>query len=60
MSSDIHQFDDAKYINLDTYKKSGKSVTTPVWFVIEDDVFFVLTREVLERLNDYDIIQMLG
>ncbi len=45
MSSDIHQFDDAKYINLDTYKKTGKSVTTPVWFVIEDDVFFVLTRE---------------
>lgn len=45
MSSDIYQFDDAKYINLDTYKKSGKSVTTPVWFVIEDNVFFVLTRE---------------
>ena len=44
MSEDINQFDNAKYLNLETFKKSGKSVATPVWFVIENDIFFVLTR----------------
>ena len=44
MSLDIHQFDDSKYINLETYKKNGKGVNTPVWFVIEDKKFFVITR----------------
>jgi PPOX class probable F420-dependent enzyme len=44
MSLDIHQFDDSKYINLETYKKNGKVVNTPVWFVIEDKKFFVITR----------------
>ena len=44
MSLDIHQFDDSKYINLETYKKNGKVVSTPVWFVIEDKKVFVITR----------------
>jgi len=44
MSTDIHQFDNSKYINLETYKKSGKSVTTPVWFVMENEDIFVVTR----------------
>jgi uncharacterized protein len=44
MSLDIHQFDYSKYINLETYKKNGGVVNTPVWFVIEDEKFFVITR----------------
>jgi uncharacterized protein len=44
MSLDTHQFDDSKYINLETYKKNGKVVSTPVWFVIEDKKVFVITR----------------
>jgi PPOX class probable F420-dependent enzyme len=44
MSIDIHQFDNSKYINLETCKKSGKSVATPVWFVMENEDFFVVTR----------------
>ncbi|MBA3750006.1 MAG: PPOX class F420-dependent oxidoreductase [Nitrosopumilus sp.] len=44
MPTDLHQFDNSKYINLETYKKSGKSVTTPVWFVKENEEFFVVTR----------------
>jgi PPOX class probable F420-dependent enzyme len=44
MSLDAHQFDDSKYINLETYKKNGKVVSTPVWFVIEDKKVFVITR----------------
>jgi uncharacterized protein len=44
MSADIRQFNDAKYINLETFKKNGTSVPTPVWFVIEDECIFVVTR----------------
>jgi uncharacterized protein len=44
MSVDVHQFDDYKYINLETYKKNGKSISTPVWFVIENNLIFVVTR----------------
>lgn len=34
-----------KYINLETYKKSGKAVRTPVWFVILEDQVFVITTK---------------
>ncbi|MEM2786228.1 MAG: PPOX class F420-dependent oxidoreductase [Candidatus Nitrosotenuis sp.] len=33
-----------KYINLETYKKSGQAVRTPVWFVISENQIFVTTR----------------
>ena len=44
MSVDVHQFDDYKYINLETYKKNGQPISTPVWFVIEGKNFFVITK----------------
>jgi hypothetical protein len=45
MSSDkLAQLADHKYINLETYKKSGQAVRTPVWFVIDNDQIFVTTR----------------
>ena len=44
MSAEIRQFNDAKYINLETIKKNGTSVPTPVWFVIENGCIFVVTR----------------
>ncbi len=34
-----------KYISLETYKKNGKGVKTPVWFVIKDQIIYVITRE---------------
>ncbi len=33
-----------KYINLETYKKNGQPVRTPVWFVIDNDQIFITTR----------------
>lgn len=36
---------DHKYINLESYKKSGQAVRTPVWFVISGDEIFVLTSQ---------------
>jgi len=33
-----------QYINLETYKKNGQAVATPVWFTIDADKIFVVTR----------------
>lgn len=32
-----------KYINLETYKKSGQPVRTPVWFMIDNNLVYVVT-----------------
>ena len=39
------QFSDAKYINLETFRKNGTKVKTPVWFVTHNDLIYVVTRE---------------
>ena len=33
-----------QYIRLETYRKSGQAVATPVWFTIDSDKIFVVTR----------------
>ena len=44
MSSDmITPFLDEKYLNLETYRKNGQAVRTPVWFVIDNEVIYVTT-----------------
>ena len=45
MSNKLSPFLDQKYINLETYKKDGTSVRTPVWFMIDSDIIYVVTRE---------------
>jgi len=39
----LTQFLDQKYINLETYKKNGQVVQTPVWFVLDAGVIYVRT-----------------
>jgi len=34
-----------KYISLETYRKNNQPVKTPVWFVIKDNLVYVVTRE---------------
>lgn len=34
-----------KYISLQTFRKNGVPVNTPVWFVISNDKMYVLTKE---------------
>lgn len=41
----LESFLEQKYLSLETYRKSGKPVRTPVWFVIFDDLIYVVTRE---------------
>ena len=45
MENHLDQFLDQKYINLETYKRDGTHVRTPVWFVIDNDLIYVITRD---------------
>ena len=59
MGNQLEQFLDQKYINLETYKKDGTPIRTPVWFVIDNDLIYVITREStgkVKRLkNNHDV-----
>ncbi|RQW78125.1 MAG: PPOX class F420-dependent oxidoreductase [Methanothrix sp.] len=37
----LEQFRNFEYIRLETIKKNGQVVPTPVWFVVEDDMLYV-------------------
>ena len=38
------QFENQKFLNLETFRKSGVGVKTPVWFVEEGDALYVWTE----------------
>ena len=40
----FEQFKNQKYINLETFRKNGEGVKTPLWFVQDRDVFYVWTQ----------------
>jgi len=40
----LAQFADQKYISLETFKKNGQGVKTPVWFVLHDDALYAYTE----------------
>jgi hypothetical protein len=39
----LEQYKGQKYLNLETFRKSGAGVKTPVWFVEQDSVLYVRT-----------------
>ena len=43
--SGLEDLESQKYISLETYKKNNQPVKTPVWFVINNDLIHVITRE---------------
>ena len=45
MGSMIAQFEGQSYLNLETYRKTGEPVRTPVWFVENDGALYVRTSE---------------
>jgi PPOX class probable F420-dependent enzyme len=46
MSSEkLAVFEEQKYLCLETYKKTGQAVKTPVWFVISDGIIYIATAE---------------
>lgn len=42
---DLEDIKSKKYISLETYRKNNQPVKTPVWFVIKDNLVYVVTRE---------------
>ena len=39
----LAQYAGQKYLNLETFRKSGEGIKTPVWFVEQDGVLYVRT-----------------
>ena len=42
--SKLVQFGGKKYISLETFKKNGQGVKTPVWFVLHNGAFYMYTE----------------
>ena len=45
MGDKLEQFSKQKYINLETYKRDNTPNKTPVWFVIDKGLVYIITRE---------------
>lgn len=41
---DLNEIKSQKYISLETYRKNNQPVRTPVWFVVKEDLIYVVTR----------------
>ena len=41
--TDLKQFEKQQYLCLETFRKNGEGVKTPVWFARENDQFFIWT-----------------
>jgi hypothetical protein len=42
--ADLGEFEGQKYLSLETFKKNGQGVATPVWFVLHNGAFYVYTE----------------
>ena len=63
MGNHLDQFLDQKYINLETYKNDGTPVRTPDWFVIDNDLIYVITRDStgkVKRLKNNQDVQIVS
>ena len=63
MANQLDQFLDQKYINLETYKNDGTPIRTPVWFVIDKDLIYVITRDStgkVKRLKNNQDVQIVS
>lgn len=41
----LEEIEPEKYISVETYRKNGVPVRTPVWFTIKNNQIFVVTRD---------------
>ena len=41
----LEEIESEKCISLETYRKNNEPVKTPVWFVIKNDLIYVVTRD---------------
>lgn len=45
MGTLLAQFEGQKYLSIETYRRNGEPVRTPVWFVESDGLLYVRTAE---------------
>ena len=43
MDNNLNQFDGKPFLNLETVRKNGQSMKTPVWFTQDGDVIYIRT-----------------
>ena len=43
MNEGLKQFQNQQYLNIETFRKNGAGVKTPVWFAEEDEILFIWT-----------------
>jgi PPOX class probable F420-dependent enzyme len=43
-SPKLAEFDGQKYMSVETFKKNGEGVKTPVWFVLFENAFYMYTE----------------
>lgn len=43
MKDELAQFANQKYLNLESYRKSGEAIRTPLWFVLDGETFYFYT-----------------
>ena len=41
--NNLENFEAGKYVNIQTYKKNGQAVSTPVWFISKDNRIYFRT-----------------
>lgn len=42
-SPDLARFENQQFMNLETFRKNGEGVKTPVWFVLDNNIIYVRT-----------------
>lgn len=47
----LQQFENQQFLNLETFRKNGIGVKTPVWFVQDGETLYVRTPPALASLN---------
>ena len=45
LMNNLNEIESEKYISLKTYRKNNQPVRTPVWFIIKNDLIYVVTRD---------------
>lgn len=43
MATGLEQFNNQNYLNIETFRKNGEGVKTPVWFVMDGSVIYIRT-----------------
>lgn len=44
MKSDLSRFEKQQYLNIETFRKNGQGVKTPIWFVQDGDTLRIWTQ----------------